>query len=29
LEDWSFGKEQVLLDAQKHQGSQGMVAMSG
>jgi hypothetical protein len=30
LEDWSFGKEQVLLDAQKHQGVQGgMVAMSG
>jgi hypothetical protein len=31
LEDWSFGEEQVLLDAQKHQGQgqQGMMMVQG
>jgi hypothetical protein len=27
LEDWSFGAEDVILDAQKHQG--GMGGMGG
>jgi hypothetical protein len=27
LEDWSFGSEQVILDAQKHQGGQGGMMM--
>ncbi|KAH3949571.1 hypothetical protein HBH64_038280 [Parastagonospora nodorum] len=27
LEDWSFGSEEVILDAQKHQGEQGGMMM--
>jgi hypothetical protein len=30
MEDWSFGSEAVILDAQKHQGGQGgMMAVQG